>query len=303
MRVAAIGECMIELSPRGEGQLYGLGFGGDTLNTAVYLSRLGISVDYATALGDDAFSDRMIELWQAEGVGTGLVARLKGRLPGLYLIETGANGERQFHYWRQNAPARELFALPETDNLVAALARYDLIYLSGITLSLYGEAGREVLLDALVNARRHGAKVAFDGNYRPRGWASAGEARHAMTEILDQVDIALAGLDDERALFGVDDAATVIRRLAATGVDEVVVKLGSSGAVVATHESMVEVAAVPVPSPLDTTAAGDSFNAGYLAGRSRGLDPVEAAALGNRLAATVISHPGAIVPKEAMPEL
>ena len=65
-------------------------FGGDTLNTAVYLARCGgshLRVHYATALGDDSLSAGLLERWAAEGVQTGLVQRLPGRLPGLYLIE------------------------------------------------------------------------------------------------------------------------------------------------------------------------------------------------------------------------
>ncbi|MGR6743516.1 PfkB family carbohydrate kinase, partial [Aeromonas veronii] len=77
--------CMVELrqahggpasagtvAPAG-GQAHGLysrGFGGDTLNTAVYLARLDVKVDYFTALGDDALSDEMLVAWTAEGVGT-----------------------------------------------------------------------------------------------------------------------------------------------------------------------------------------------------------------------------------------
>src|SRR5258707_2128696 len=92
-RVACIGECMIELKQAGSG-LFSRGYGGDTLNTAVYLARLGAGVDYITALGDDPLSDEMIARWAAEGVGTGLVVRLRGKLPGLYMIQTDVQGER-----------------------------------------------------------------------------------------------------------------------------------------------------------------------------------------------------------------
>ena len=76
-RVASIGECMIELSHAGNGWL-ARSWGGDTLNTAVYLARLGVAVDYVTALGDDPLSDEMLQAWQVEGVGTGLVVRVLG---------------------------------------------------------------------------------------------------------------------------------------------------------------------------------------------------------------------------------
>jgi len=127
--VASIGECMIELKQAGNG-LLSRGYGGDTLNTAVYLARLGVAVDYITALGDDPLSDEMLSGWAAEGVGTGLVPRLRGKLPGLYLIETDPKGERRFFHWRDSAAARSLLDLPETDSLLASLAGYDLVCLS-----------------------------------------------------------------------------------------------------------------------------------------------------------------------------
>src|SRR5262245_33491447 len=98
-RVASIGECMIELRHAqggAQGGLYARGYGGDTLNTAVYLARLGVDIDYITALGDDALSEEMIAGWKAEGVGTKRVHRLAGKLPGLYLIQTDEKGERKF---------------------------------------------------------------------------------------------------------------------------------------------------------------------------------------------------------------
>src|SRR5258707_5984008 len=138
-RVACIGECMIELSETADGQLW-RSYGGDTLNTAVYLARLGVAVDYVTALGDDPFSDQMLEGWGREGVGTTLIPRLFGRLPGLYVIRRDAHGERSFYYWRDRAPARELFDLPQTASIIESLVDCGVLYLSGITLSLYAEA-------------------------------------------------------------------------------------------------------------------------------------------------------------------
>jgi len=134
-RIACIGECMVELSERPDGTLTH-SFGGDALNTALYLARLGVAVDSVTALGADPFSDEMIQAWKAEGIGTELVLRVPDRLPGLYLIQTNAAGERRFFYWRASAPVRQLFRLPGTTVTEAALYEAEQIYLSGITLSL-----------------------------------------------------------------------------------------------------------------------------------------------------------------------
>jgi 2-dehydro-3-deoxygluconokinase len=194
-RVASIGECMLELSAAGATpELRRLGFGGDTLNTAVYLARLGLAVDYVTALGDEPYSEHMVEAWRGEGVGTDWVQRIPGRLPGLYMIEVDAEGERRFFYWRQQAPAREIFANDRTDALCRALLSYDWLYVSGISLSLYGEAGRERLFDLLRQFRAEGGKVAFDSNYRPRGWPSVEVARREIRDQLALTDIVLSSL-------------------------------------------------------------------------------------------------------------
>ena len=192
---------MIELSQAGSGLLQ-RSWGGDTLNTAVYLARLGVAVDYITALGDDPLSDEMAAAWAAEGVGTGRVVRVPGRLPGLYLISTDAAGQRRFDYWRDSAPARLLFDLPQTGEIVAALADYDLVYLSGISLALYGEAGRERLLGALDATRARGGRVAFDTNFRSRLWPDRTMARAAYRDVLQRADIVMVSTEDLGQLLG-----------------------------------------------------------------------------------------------------
>src|ERR1700744_3053651 len=146
--IACIGECMIELKQAGDG-LYSLGYGGDTLNTAVYLARLGNKVRYVTALGDDPMSDEMVMGWAGEGIDTAHVIRLPGKLPGLYLIRTDDRGERQFFHWRESAAARCLMDLDEAADILAALQDCSHVYFSAITLSIYADNGRQRLFARL----------------------------------------------------------------------------------------------------------------------------------------------------------
>lgn len=306
IRVASIGECMIELRHRSTAAL-DLAYGGDTLNTAVYLARLtrgrDVRVDYVTALGDDFYSDGMLAMWRSEGLATDLVARLKGRLPGLYTIRTDARGERTFTYWRSAAAARDMLRDGRAEQVAAAVEDYDLLYLSGITLSILDPPQRAALLAIADRVRAHGGRVAFDSNYRPVGWPSAEAARAAFEDMLARVDIALPTLDDEQALSGVKDARECAERLRRCGVAEIAIKLGERGCFMSATNFTGEIAAEPVDRVVDSTAAGDSFNAGYLASRLLGADPAEAARLGNRLAARVIAHPGAIIPAEAIGDI
>jgi 2-dehydro-3-deoxygluconokinase len=281
-----------------------LGYGGDTLNTAVYLARLGVTPEYVTALGDDHYSDWLIDCWRAEGVQTNLVYRLAGRVPGLYMIDTDPDGERHFSYWRQEAPARQLFDDEERiAGLERRLAAVDLVYLSGITLSLYPPAARERLFALLARLRETGVRMAFDGNYRPTGWPQQAQAREAFTRACSLADIVLPTFDDEQALFGDPSPEATLQRIAAGGAGEVVVKQGAAGCHVWHDGELVTVPASRVAQPIDTTAAGDSFNAGYLAGRLLGAAPAGAAGWGHTLAAAVIQVRGAILSAAQMPVL
>jgi 2-dehydro-3-deoxygluconokinase len=298
-RVAAIGECMIELSQAGSGNgLLQRGWGGDTLNTAVYLARLGVAVDYITALGDDPLSDEMVAAWRAEGVGTSRVVRVPGRLPGLYLITTDAAGQRRFDYWRDSAPARLLFDLPETGEIVAALAGYDLVYVSGISLALYGEAGRQRLLAALDGTRTNGGRIAFDTNFRARLWPDRALAHAAYRAALARADTVLASTEDLEQLFGGSGLAELPT---ADPEREVVLKLAEPAVRIYHRGAELTVPAPPVAEVIDTTAAGDSFAAAYLAARLAGAELETAARCGHCLAGAVVQHRGAIIPRSAMP--
>ncbi|KIP90102.1 sugar kinase [Pseudomonas fluorescens] len=298
-RIALIGECMIELQQRADGSLQ-QSFGGDTLNTAVYLSRaMGdeAQVDYVTALGDDSFSDAMCQIWRSEGIGLDRVQRLPGRLPGLYCIQTDANGERRFLYWRNEAAVRDCFTTPAAEPILAALPDYDVLYFSGITLAVLGMQGRARLIKTLSEARQRDARIVFDNNYRPRLWASVEEARAAYRSVLPYVDLALLTVDDEQALFGFADAQEVFAAYAQFGTPEVVLKRGAEACLIRCAGETFEVPAHKVDKVVDTTAAGDSFSAAYLARRLLGGSPAEAAQAGHELASRVIQVPGALIPR------
>lgn len=298
-RIALIGECMIELQQRADGSLL-QSFGGDTLNTAVYLSRaMGDrgAVDYVTALGDDSFSDAMCERWAEENIGLQRVQRLPGRLPGLYCIQTDAAGERRFLYWRNEAAVRDCFTTPAAAPILAALPDYDVLYFSGVTLAVLGEQGRGKLVETLVEARRRGAQVVFDNNYRPRLWASIEAARAAYRSVLPYVELALLTVEDEQALFGYADTDAVFAAYGQFGTPEVVLKRGAEACLIRCDGKSYEIPAQRVERVVDTTAAGDSFSAAYLASRLLGGTAAEAAEAGHLLASRVIQVPGALMPK------
>jgi 2-dehydro-3-deoxygluconokinase len=291
---------LIELA-RGAAGRFALSCGGDTFNAAVYLARAGIAVAFATAIGDDPYSESIVALAAAEGVSSNLILRVPGRLPAVSLIEDSPSGQRSSHTWREAAPARELFDLPDWMKVAERLAAARLIYFSGITLSLYSNQGLGRFFAVLEVARQQGAKVAFDGNFRPRAWkGDLGRTRTVFMEALKRVDIALPAFDDEAVLWGDPSPEATVARLQAFGIDEIVVKNGPNSALVASSGAQEFVPVPEVVVPVDATAAGDGFNAGYLAARLSGSDPAQAAVAAHRLASNVIRHPGALVPRTAI---
>lgn len=300
-KVAVIGECMLELSQLasssdGSTRPMEMSFGGDTLNTAIYLSRNDIPITYVTGLGDDPNSDWLVSQWQKENINCSLIERMPGTVPGMYMIDIDDTGERSFYYWRKDSPASCLFDdEKKATELFSKLNEFRYLYLSGISLAILPSNSLMRLFDLLKQYRAQGGRIIFDGNYRPRLWQNVDAAQDAYHKMYQMTDIALPTLEDEELLFGYDSGELLIEVIKDHGVGEIVVKMGGEGCLSYYNKITEYVAATPT-NPVDTTAAGDSFNAGYLAERLKGADAVEACKAGHSLASRVIQHRGAIIP-------
>lgn len=292
-RVAAIGECMLELS--GAGESWRMGHAGDSFNTLWGMRALlddDAELDFVSAFGDDPFSRQQIDFFAANGIGTGHSPRITGARPGLYAI-TLEGAERSFTYWRSDAAARRL--ADDMGRLEKSLENRSLVYFSGITLAILKKDDRARLLRAIEGARKAGSWIAFDPNYRAKLW-EADEARAAITAALGVCDVVLPTFPDEADLFGDGDARATIERIRQSCVGEIVVKDGTEPAFVVSS-STAEPVCVPARQAvraLDTTGAGDGFNGGYLAARLSGHEAEEAARIAHRVAARVVQVRGAL---------
>lgn len=303
-RIAIIGECMIELNGEPFGAM-SQAYGGDSLNTAVYLARTThqqIDVHYVSALGNDAISQGMITRWNEEGVNTEWVLRDNERQPGLYLIQLDEFGERTFLYWRNQSAARYLLQHPEFPKVESSLSDIDMVYLSGISLAILPPKDRTRLLGLLAQLHARGVEIAFDTNYRPALWESAEQARCIYRQLFEITTLALVTNDDEQALWGDADEQASLHRLKEQGVKKVALKMGAQGNLFHDFESGEDYAipTQPVARVVDTTSAGDSFNAGFLAGWLLDKSPVACSEQGHKLAGLVIQHKGAIIPAQTM---
>lgn len=288
-----IGECMVELRPVEDGHLK-RGFAGDAYNTAIYLKRSAPEIDVAflTATGDESLSDAMVETWRAAGISDRLVFRIPGERPALYLIETNAKGDRKFHYWRSETPAKEWLRLLMARGGAEVLDQADLVYVSGISLAILSHADRLAAVQLLGSLK---TKVAFDPNIRPALWKSMDEARHAFEAMVKIASIVLPSRQDYQLMYGMDDPQAQIEFTAMLTQGEIALTCDEDGVRLRMGETVV-----PLPTQavkvVDTSGAGDSFNGAYLAARLRGQSPLDAAKAGLAMAARVVGQPGAIIP-------
>jgi 2-dehydro-3-deoxygluconokinase len=292
----AIGEVMAEIRTGGDTG-FALGFAGDSYNTAVYAAREikfpGV-VAYLTRVGSEPLSAAFVQQAMEESIDVSHVAVDPDRHIGIYSVSTDAHGERSFHYWRSESAARRLFAAEET---AMSMPDADIIYLSGITLAILTSAARRRLFEALIFRRSAGSKIAFDSNYRPKLWENIAAARKSIQAMWDITDIAMPSVDDEMALFGDPTEAAVIDRFAERDWDGIAIKRGMRGPVSPNLDTEAHPDFPPATRVTDTTAAGDSFNGGYLAAFLAGKDEAERLAAGHALAARVVGAPGAIIPR------
>ena len=297
MKIACIGEAMVEVALTGPNGAAKVGFAGDVLNTAIYLRRALTApheVAFVSMIGRDSLSNQMAAFMEAEGISTAHLARHPTLVPGLYTIATDAVGERSFTYWRESSAARQMFVDPAS---IQSLLDFDLVYLSAITLAILPDKARDALFAVLAQLRSKGGQVVFDSNHRPRLWPDLATAQRVVERAWRGCDVGLPSLDDEMALFGDADAAQVQARLMGWGVRQGALKCAALGPVDLGAGWGKDVHFAPAPSVVDTTAAGDSFNGGYLGALVLGAAPLAAARAGHAFARAVVQQRGAIVPK------
>ena len=288
---------MLELAPISEHQ-YRLNYGGDVMNTAVHVARAGVDTAFFSTLGDGFYSDWLVNAWQQEGIDCKEVQRLPSAEPAIYMIRNDDTGDRYFHYWRSGSPFKGwLSDIDYCNELPKKLAQFNHIHYSGITLAMLPEQDRDQLLSLLADYRKQGGSVSFDPNYRPILWSSKDEAIHWLDRVYTNVDIAFPSLEDESLLRQTNSIEDVIDSLDQIVLKELIVKGGANGCWILNGNNIQH---IPIPQKVrtvDTTGAGDAFNAGYLVARLNGSDQVAAANAGNQNAADVLQYKGAIMPR------
>jgi len=297
--LVSIGEVMAEIR-RSPSSDFKIGYAGDTFNTAVYCQRLlhnDERVSYVTRVGDDPLSSAWHQFARDEGLDLSAVSTDANTNIGIYSVSTDEQGERTFNYWRNQSAARQLFNSPDD---LKSLPKARITYLSGISLAILSPEARSSLMGHLAKASESGETiVAFDSNFRPALWESQSVAQTVMEEMWSIADIALPSIDDERNLYGDESDEAVVARFGRKTWKACAVKCGENGPISPTLGVAKENVFPPAEKVVDTTAAGDSFNGGYLAAFLNGQDEMQCLQAGHECASYVVGVPGAISPAGA----
>jgi 2-dehydro-3-deoxygluconokinase len=303
LTIICAGECMVELRPAQTENAYMTSFAGDVTNFAVYLKRMlpYSSVQFLSATGNDALSDQMRIFFSDEGIDQSLVASSQSKTVGMYMINTDPMGERTFSYWRSDSAAKQMFNLIDTTRLLNAVDKADYFYFSGITLAILDQHSREMLFDLVEQFRKKDKIIIFDPNYRARLWDSKDNAKIQIERSYKLSDILLSSAEDEKALWNEPNIEQTLTRLANYNIDEIVLTNGPDLIYGIDHGRLVQVQPTKANKVVDTTSAGDAFNASYIAARIADKPMEEAIRQASKLASLVIGHSGAIIPILKMP--
>ena len=287
----SFGEPMIELAELtgSAGQLMQFGFGGDTSNVAVAAARQGLKAGMLTAVGDDTFGARLLDLWDRERVDRSFVLRPRGSRTGLYFITYGPGGH-EFSYARDGSAASRF---REVDLPVSAVRGARVFHASGISQGI-GPGPCDATFSAMRSAREAGRLVSYDTNLRLKLWP-IDRARATIHAAAALCDILRPGLDDARILTGLEHADDIVDFYLKLGPGIVMLTMGEEGCLVATPNRRERIAPVPVDF-VDAAGAGDMFTGAFIAEYLRTDDAVAAAHYANVAAALQTRGRGAIDP-------
>lgn len=288
--VVTFGEAMVLLvadraGPLEDAESFVRRTAGAETNVAIGLARLGLSVGWASRLGQDSMGRYLLREIAREGVDCShVVVDAAQRTGMMFKSRTDGIGDPAIEYHRKGSAA-SLFAPQDIDETWLVSARH--LHVTGIfpALSPSCLAATERSM-ALMRAAGRG--LSFDPNLRPALWPSPQAMRDTVNALAARADWVLPGLDEGRQLTGADDAPGIARFYLARGVRGVVVKLGGDGAYYDTGSDRGTVPAFPVAKVVDTVGAGDGFAVGLISALLAGRSVVDAVTRGAWIGARAV---------------
>ena len=293
IKICAIGECMMELT-NAKHALYSQSIAGDTLNFTSYLDKKIFDTSYFTAVGTSEISKRVISFLKKQKIKTNLVSRISSHEIGLYLIENSKAGEKIFYYWRDNSAAKFFFNNQKIKKCQNQLKKFQYVYFSGITLSLFDDNNFHKFLSLIEFLKKKQIKIIFDFNIRIKRWSKK-KLFSYFSKTLPFVDILFSSGEDLNFLKGNASLKTFKNLIQKYNIEHGIYRNNAILNYSFYKDERYFIKNKIKNKVVDTSGAGDGYNATYISKFIKFNDPQKALHAASEIGAKIVMKKGAIV--------
>ncbi len=292
INVCSIGEAMIEISNI-KNSLYNQSFAGDTLNFCNYLDKEKINAFFLSAIGKSEINQSLLDFVKSKKISTKYIKKINQFEVGLYLIKNKDNGEKQFFYWRDESAAKHYFNNIDFINLYKELKNFDYIYFSGITLSIIHISKLNNFIKLLKLLKSKKIKIVFDFNIRPSRWNKK-NLNNFFDSVLKFVDICFLSGEDMNYWKNKNNIKSYDQIVRKYKLKHSIFRKNAKFTYVFLNKTRYVFKNKLLKTVVDTSGAGDGFNAAYLSNFIVNNDPVLALKAGSSLGSKIVMKKGAI---------
>ena len=293
INVCSIGEAMIEISNI-KNSLYNQSFAGDTLNFCNYLDKKKLNAFFLSAIGKSEINQSLLNFVKSKKISTKYIKQINQFEIGLYLIKNKDNGEKQFFYWRDESAAKQYFNNIDFLNLYKELKNFDYIYFSGITLSIIHISKLNNFIKLLKLLKSKKIKIVFDFNIRPSRWNKK-NLNIFLDSVLKFVDICFLSGEDMNYWKNKNNIKSYEQIVRKYKLKHSIFRKNAKFTYVFLNKTRYVFKNKLLKKVVDTSGAGDGFNAAYLSNFIVNNDPVLALKAGSSLGSKIVMKKGAIV--------
>ena len=293
INVCSIGEAMIEIS-NVKNNLYNQSFAGDTLNFCNYLDKKKLNAFFLSAIGKSEINQSLLNFVKSKNISTKYIKQINQFEIGLYLIKNKDNGEKQFFYWRDESAAKHYFNNIDFVNLYKELKNFDYIYFSGITLSIIHISKLNNFIKLLNLLKSKKIKIVFDFNIRPSRWNKK-NLNIFLDSVLKFVDICFLSGEDMNYWKNKNNIKSYEQIVRKYKLKHSIFRKNAKFTYVFLNKTRYVFKNKLLKTVVDTSGAGDGFNAAYLSNFIVNNDPVLALKAGSSLGSKIVMKKGAIV--------
>ena len=293
INVCSIGEAMIEISNI-KNSLYNQSFAGDTLNFCNYLDKKKLNAFFLSAIGKSEINQSLLDFVKSKNISTKYIKQINQFEIGLYLIKNKDNGEKQFFYWRDESAAKQYFNNIDFLNLYKELKNFDYIYFSGITLSIIHISKLNNFIKLLNLLKSKKIKIVFDFNIRPSRWNKK-NLNIFLDSVLKFVDICFLSGEDMNYWKNKNNIKSYEQIVRKYKLKHSIFRKNAKFTYVFLNKTRYVFKNKLLKKVVDTSGAGDGFNAAYLSNFIVNNDPLLALKAGSSLGSKIVMKKGAIV--------